>query len=91
MDDHGIDLGTALTVLSIAFGVWAWVVAWGVSVVRKEVAEMKSAAKETGATLASHVHQTERRLTMLETEFGWIKAGMKYANHGGFREEGEDG
>ena len=75
-----VEIGTALTVLSIAFGVWAWVVAWGVSVIRKEVQEMKGAASTTGTQLTAHVHQTERRLTMLETEFGWIKAGMKYNN-----------
>ena len=86
MDDTGINLGTALTALSIAFGVWAWVVAWGVSVIRKEVHDMKVAAATTGGQLTAHVHQTERRLTMLETEFGWIKAGMKHTNnnnHGG--------
>ena len=80
MDDSGIGLGTALTVLSIAFAVWAWVVAWGVSVIRKEVHDMKVAAHTTGGQLTAHVNQTERRLTMLETEFGWIKAGMKYSN-----------
>ena len=80
MGSAGINLGTALTTLSIAFGVWAWVVAWGVSVIRKEVHDMKVAASMTGGQLTAHVNQTERRLTMLETEFGWIKAGMKYNN-----------
>ena len=79
--ESGIGLGTALTVLSIAFGVWAWVVAWGVSVIRREVHDMKVAANNTGGQLTAHVNQTERRLTMLETEFGWIKAGMKYNNN----------
>jgi cell division protein FtsB len=77
VESNGIGLGTALTVLSIAFGVWAWVVAWGVSVVRKEVQDMKTAAANTGSTLTAHVNQTERRLTMLETEFGWIKSGIR--------------
>ena len=81
MDDSGIGLGTALTVLSVSFGIWAWVVAWGVSVIRKEVQDMKHAANHTGVTLTAHVTQTERRLTMLETEFGWIKASVK-TNHG---------
>lgn len=76
-----MDVSTALTALSVAFGVWAWVVAWGVGVVRKEVQDMKSAAKETGSTLSDHVNQTERRLTMLETEFGWIKASVKPVVH----------
>ena len=74
MDDTGISIGTALTVLSVAFGVWAWVVAWGVSAIRKEVHDMRVTTKDTAGVLTSHIHQTERRLTMLETEFGWIKA-----------------
>lgn len=86
MTEHPIDVGTGLTVLSIAFGVWAWVVAWGVSVIRKEVQEMKHAANHTGITLNAHVTQTERRLTMLETEFNWMKATIRL-NHN-HREEG---
>ena len=81
MESSGIGLDRALTVLSIAFAVWAWVVAWGVSVIRSEVQDMKKEAHSAATTLTAHVHQTERRLTMLETEFGWIKAGMKYNNH----------
>jgi hypothetical protein len=81
MDDSGIDLGTALTVLSGAFGVWAWVVAWGVSVIRKEVQDMRSSTKDMGLILTSHIHQTERRLTMLETEFGWFKTLRAENNH----------
>ena len=80
MEGEGTGLDTALKMLSIAFAVWAWVVAWGVSVIRKEVHDMKLAASVTGGQLTAHVNQTERRLTMLETEFGWIKAGMKYVN-----------
>ena len=76
------EMAIALTVFGLAFGAWAWVVAWGVGVIRKEVQEMKLAAAQTGGQLTAHVNQTERRLTMLETEFGWIKAGMKYANGG---------
>lgn len=70
-------MADALTVLSIAFGAWAWVVAWGVNVIRREVHEMKNAASHTGNTLTAHVTQTERRLTMLETEFGWLKAAVR--------------
>lgn len=81
MGNTDIDVGTALTVLSIAFGVWAWVVAWGVSVIRKEVQDMKHAATNTGATLNAHVHQTERRLTMLETEFAWLKTTFRINHH----------
>ena len=44
---------------------------------------MKAVANQTGATLTAHVTQTERRLTMLEAEFGWIKTGMKRITHAG--------
>jgi cell division protein FtsB len=71
-------LGNALTALSIAFGVWAWVVAWGVAIVRKEAQEMKAIAQLSNATLNAHINQTERRLTMLETEFNWIKQSVNH-------------
>ena len=77
--EHEFSVGNALTALSLAFGVWAWVVAWGVNVVRKEVQEMKAIANSSGASLNAHIHQTERRLTMLETEFQYIKAAVN--NH----------
>lgn len=70
-------MGTALTVLSIAFGVWAWVVAWGVRVIRAEVQDMRHSTREMGSTLTAHVNQTERRLTMLETEFSFIKVAVQ--------------
>ena len=81
MGSNDIDVGTALTVLSIAFGVWAWVVAWGVSVIRKEVQDIKHVAFNTGTTLNAHVHQTERRMTMLETEFSWLKEMFRINHH----------
>jgi hypothetical protein len=66
-------IGNALTALSIAFAVWAWVVAWGVAIVRKEALEMKALAAASNAALNAHINQTERRLTMLETEFQYVK------------------
>jgi hypothetical protein len=75
-------IGNALTALSIAFGVWAWVVAWGVAIVRKEAQEMKSLAQASNHALNAHIHQTERRLTMLETEFGWIKQAINHRGEG---------
>jgi len=70
-------IGNALTALSLAFGVWAWVVAWGISIVRKEVQEMKSIAALSNSSLNLHINQTERRLTMLETEFQYLKGAFK--------------
>jgi hypothetical protein len=68
-----IDVGTALTVLSFAFGAWAWVVAWGVKIIRHEMGQTRAAAAAAGQSLENHILATERRLTMLETEFGFIR------------------
>lgn len=68
-----IDIGTGLTILGLAFGGWAGVVAWGVGVVRHEVKEIKDQILVTSATQIQHINQTERRLTMLETEFGFLR------------------
>jgi len=75
-----LTIGNALTALSIAFGVWAWVVAWGVAIVRKEAQEMKAISSASAASLNAHIMQTERRLTMLETEFHYIKTTLTVRN-----------
>ena len=76
--DPDISMGTALAIFGMAFAAWAWVVAWGVSVVRKEVQDMKAIANASGAALNSHINQTERRLTMLETEFQYVKRAINH-------------
>ena len=68
-----LDISVVLTVLGMAFGGWAFVVAWGVGVIRKEVKELKEQILLTSQTQITHVNQTERRLTMLETEFGFLR------------------
>jgi len=68
-----IEVGTALTALAGAFGVWAWVVAWGVGVIRREMAFTRAAAGKATDSLEAHILATERRLTMLETEFAFIR------------------
>jgi len=88
MEGSVISLEAALTVLGMAFGAWAAVVAWGVQVIRQEVRDMKAAAKGTSDSLTSHVNQTERRLTMLESEWRWLKDWFidirnRTNNHGG--------
>lgn len=67
------DIGTGITIFGVAFGAWAWVVAWGVSVIRKEVESLKAEIVAVNSTQVMHVNQTERRLTMLETEFTFFK------------------
>lgn len=68
-----VDIGLALTFLSFAFGIWAWVVGWGVKVIRREMMETRQATVKTGHALEAHILATERRLTMLETEFGYVR------------------
>lgn len=68
-----IDIGTGVAILGAAFGGWAVVVAWGIGVIRKEVQEIKIQARATSDAQITHINQTERRLTMLETEFGFLR------------------
>lgn len=70
----------AVTVIGLAFGGWAAVASWGVSVfrdgiesLRVELTELKKAGNDTAYALTEHVRLTEKRLTMLETEFGFIR------------------
>jgi hypothetical protein len=69
-----ISVGTGLTVLGVAFAGWAWIVAWGIGIMRKELADVKMQLQSVAVGQNLHVNQTERRLTMLETEFAYIKA-----------------
>lgn len=73
-----IDVGTGLTVLGASFAAWAWVVAWGVGVVRREVSQLREAAEDTAKSLTQHILLTEKRLTMLESEFAFIR---RYLSH----------
>ena len=76
-----IPVGTALTIFGAAVGCWAWVVGWAASVIRREVADLKKHVEAFATTQAAHVTQTERRLTMLETEFAYIKAAVYRGKH----------
>lgn len=68
-----IELGTGIAIFGLAFAAWAWIVAWGVGVMRREFSELKGQVQAMGATQQAHVVQTERRLTILESEFGYLK------------------
>lgn len=74
-----IDVSIVLTILGMAFGGWAFVVAWGVGVIRKEVKELKEQILLTSQTQILHVNQTERRLTMLETEFSFLRRRLDHS------------
>lgn len=62
-----ISLGTGITVLALAFGAWAWVVAWGVMVVRREIEEIRKASKATAEELHKISLNREARISHLET------------------------
>lgn len=81
--EHEISLGTGIAVFGAAFGCWAWVVGWGVSVMRKEMGELKSTLMNVSTSQNVHIQQTERRLTMLETEFQYIKSSLYRVAHRG--------
>ena len=68
-----IQLGTGIAIFGAAFAFWGWVVAWGVKAIREEVRDIKGQAKATADAQITHINQTERRLTMLETEFGYLR------------------
>jgi hypothetical protein len=76
-----ISIGTGLTILGLAFGGWAGVVAWGIGVIRREVKDIKDQVHITSQAQITHVNQTERRLTMLETEFAYMRRITMHAAH----------
>ena len=90
-----IDIGLALTIGAVAFGAWAFVVKTEIAKFRsdlrhftdrfeKSLGDVAEGLKETSVTLVNHVNHTERRLTMLETEFGFIR---RYLGKGNESEE----
>ena len=85
-----ITVNHALSILGLSFTAWAAVVAWGVSVIRQEVRDMKSVSNTNAAALNAHVLQTERRLMLLESEWRWVKAGLTVhrTDHGVHDERG---
>ena len=74
--EHFLTLPSAVAIFGLAFGAWAWVVAWGINIVKREVHSLKEAAESTAKSLDNHVLLTEKRLTMLEVEFGYIRRYM---------------
>ena len=75
-----IELGTGIAIFGGAFAMWAWVVAWGVAIMRRELEGVKGQISSFASQQNLHITQTERRLTMLETEFQFIKTHM-YIRH----------
>ena len=82
-----IDMGIALTVFGLAFGAWAFIVKTEITKFRSDLEhfteafeerlkEMAGALNDTAGTVTTHITHTERRLTMLETEFGFLRRYM---------------
>jgi hypothetical protein len=66
--EHGIPLGTGIAILGMAFGAWAWVVAWGVSVIRREVGELKMDVAAARRDAHEAKIEVEHRLTAVESD-----------------------
>lgn len=79
MDPLHIPIGTAIAILGLAFGAWAWVVMWGVGVVRREISELKLELREERSQARKERVETEGRLSHLETVANLCAAGAK--NH----------
>ena len=74
-----ISVAESMSIGALAFMAWAWVVYWGIGVMRKELREMGATAAATAQALTDHILLTEKRLTMLETEFAFLR---RYISHG---------
>ncbi len=73
-------IAAAIGVFGLAFGAWAWVVAWGVGVTRHEIAELKKDIKEAFEARAEsdrafgrHITHNESRLATIEADFRWLR------------------
>lgn len=64
-----IPVGTAISMFAVAFGGWAWVVHWGVRVIRDEVAELKGQVEAAADAAHQATVSTEHRMTRIEAEF----------------------
>lgn len=79
-----IDVVDAVAIAAAAFGAWAWLGWWGVRVIRKELQQVTLAASATAEALTAHILLTEKRLTMLETEFAFVR---RYLGRHGIEEK----
>jgi hypothetical protein len=64
-----IPIGTAISIFAVAFGAWAWVVHWGVRVIREEVASLKAQVEAAAEAAHEATIATEHRMTRIEAEF----------------------
>ena len=68
--EHQISISTALAILGAAFGMWSWVVAWGINIIRKEVKELKDEVTKARNDNHEQMLEIEHRLTLVEGDIG---------------------
>ena len=66
--EHQISISTALAILGAAFGMWSWVVAWGINIIRKEVKELKDEVTKARNDNHEQMLEIEHRLTLVESD-----------------------
>lgn len=71
MQNGYISVSVGLTFLGLAFGAWAWVVYWGVTVIRAEVKDLKIALKQHVDEYIADRRSIEHRMTELESVARW--------------------
>ena len=69
MESHDV----VVALLSLAFGLWAGVVAWIGKGIRSDLHEIAQDLKEESRKLNSHIVQTEKRLAVIEAKVNGIK------------------
>lgn len=72
-----ISIGTGLSILGLAFGAWAYVVYWGVTVIRNEVSELKEDVKTAAEKSHTRDVHLENRIAHLETLASFCKNGER--------------
>ena len=66
--EHAISMPTAVAIFGLAFGCWAWVVGWGVSVIRRELDDLKDKVHHASMESTRTMLEVEHRLTVVESD-----------------------
>ena len=66
--EHQISISTAIAILGAALGMWSWVVAWGINIIRKEVKELKDEVTKARNDNHEQMLEIEHRLTLVESD-----------------------
>jgi hypothetical protein len=66
--EQGISMPTAIAIFGFAFGCWAWVVGWGVAVIRRELDDLKNKVHHASVESTKMMLDVEHRLTVVESD-----------------------